>query len=285
MRQEIGIFINKLADPRRRSQAIDLSHKISGVEVKELSFPMSSIPENIGIAISVGGDGTARTVTEELLKRENPGFLAVFPGGSQNGFYHSLVDAGAVITVEQLRDQDIKTIPYFRPGIISGKIFNLIADLTKAGVMQAEESERIRRFIPRKLRAHVGVSIAWVKLSTSEDYPRYETKTFMTSPFIGSFKIFHKQRLHSDALTCASMNAGNKEDAALKLAAFLIYMLAGAEIPSNIMEFTTNRSFQISNLGRSEINADGEVVPISREGTIFVARNPKPLQAAALLLK
>ncbi len=285
MHEKVGIYVNPAGHDGYRKRAIKLAREIPSTTLHELKFPLEEIPDDETILIVVGGDGSVKGVTEAMLKRDNPGLLLIIPAGAQNGLYTGLKDERSTLTVEQVLDKATSHIPHFRPGNIEGELFVHLADVTRSGVLQIQYAEAIRKYTPprlRKLRGYAGVVAAFVKIQKGEDYPSYGMETLMPTPYIGSRKVYPKQQLYSDKLTLISVKAKNKGEGAVKMAILLLAIVAKAKPPKAVAEVKTQPSFEIETHS-FDINADGELRTLPKKGTIFVARDHRSLQVAALV--
>jgi diacylglycerol kinase family enzyme len=285
MNEKVGIYVNPAGHEQYRRQAVQVSQRLSNSVLHELTFPLAEIPVDEGLVIVAGGDGSVKGVMEAMLQRDNPGLLLIIPAGAQNGLFTGLKDEKATLTVDQVLDTETNHIPHFRPGNIEGELFVHLADVTKSGVLQIKYSEAMRKFTHpslRKLRGYGGVAAAFVKIKKGEDYPSYGMKMLMPSPYIGSRKVYPDQKLHSDELTLVSLDAENKVEGAVKMTIVLLCIVGRRKPPKSVAEVRTQKSFEIETHS-FDINADGELRTLPKKGTIFVARDKRSLQVAALV--
>lgn len=285
--EKVRIYVNPASQERYRNEAIGLSKKLPQATLHELRYPLESIPDGVETVIVVGGDGSVKGVMDKLFDRDNPGRLLIVPAGSQNGLHKTLVDAQSKITLEQLQDNYMSHIPHLRPGSVNGETFVHLADITKAGVLQIEYVEAMRKTrVPRKARAYAALVPVIFAIKRGEDYPTYGFDVFYPGPYIGAIKISPGQNIYDNNLTHISMQAKNKIEWAIKSGALFFYMLTlgGKTPPETIAKITSKQSFELNAYG-TEINVDGEIKPLPKTGTIFVARDKRSLPIAALSLK
>lgn len=283
MNEKVGIYVNPAGQKQYKKQAVVLSEKIPNSVMHELRFPLKSIPDEEETVAVFGGDGSTNSIAEAMLKRNNPGLLIVVPAGSENGLYTALTDANSIVNLEQIRNKSTSHIPLFKPGSINGEIFNHIADLTKAGALQLKYAEAIRPFTPRSIRAFAGVAIGYVMIKNDKEYPTYEFKLLMTSPYFGKYKIIPEQNIYDETITLVTLQARNKMEGIVKSAALLFYLRRHKTPPETVAKISKEKSFTLTAYC-SELNVDGELKTIPTCDTIFVARDKRALQAAALSL-
>lgn len=277
MHERIRIYTNPSGQNKLKEQAKTLLGKLPDSSLKPLTFPLEEIPDEVETVIVAGGDGSVKTVTEALSKQEKPGLLLIMPAGSQNGLYNSLLDTDSTIRLEQLLGKSSNHIPSFRPGQISGELFNHVAEITKVGLLEHQLDERFRKLVPRRVRSFLAAGI------TMEKTTNHEAKVLMLSPYIGSLKVFPDQKLYSDYLTMLSIQTNNPVTTAVKLAALSTYFLMAKQPPVTLARFSSQPSFLIQD-SCGEINVDGEVRIPSKNGPLLIHRSTRSIQAAALLL-
>ncbi|MDO8619674.1 MAG: diacylglycerol kinase family protein [Candidatus Daviesbacteria bacterium] len=282
MHEKIGIYVNPIVPQRYQRYAVELSEQLPKNTLHKLTFPLLSIPDEETTIIIIGGDGSIKETTKALLKKDNPGLLLIVPAGSQNGFFHALRDKKTLVSMDQIRDGATDHIPLYKPGIINNEPFNHLADLTKAGALQQKYSEALRSYIPRRLRALTGVAIGFAKIKTGPDYPSYDFKMLMPSPYIGPLKIFPEQDLYGDTVTLVTMDAKSKAEGVLKTTLVLLYLINHKHPPTSLVKIETQRSFTVAD-HYPEINMDGESMSIPKKDSVFVSRSKKSLQIATLI--
>lgn len=282
MAERIRFYVHATARQRAKTQALDISSKLQGARVEELKFPVSPIPDSVETVVVVGGDGSVRAVTESMLDRDNPGTLIVTPAGSLNGFYQGLMNARAVMPVAKLGSGELEIQRYY-PGEISNKPFIHLAGWGRREVLHARYSEELRGKMPRELRPYGAVIFELLTVRNLGKDSFYQTRFAMTTPHVGALKIYPSQEFYGNTVTVASMRAENKRQAFVKFLVGYVYALCRQPIPRSIIDFSTNTSFSFPNENRGEANLDGQVLPIPKQGTIYIARNKKGVQAAALV--
>jgi len=286
MGEKVGIYAHRTAreDSKRLASRLATSNE---AEVEELSFPLS-LSNDLGVIVLASGDGVARSVTKKLLEKENPPVLILLPGGSQNGFYHALLDAGSTITPEQLRQGDFNQIPFFNPGETNQQLFNHFAGWGLLEIAHSIESEKLRKkLIPRETRMYFAGFLTTIKHFTSKEKNDPAMRIVLTSPYTGALKMLPEQDLYSDKLAMVCMKGGDRLERTARAGMLLFYAILGKKPPKELVQVEFGKSFEFENReGKyNRANLDGEIVPLPSRGTIFVARSKKGIRAAALKFK
>ncbi len=151
----VGIFVNPDARKDITDQTLNFAERLPNAEIFPLRFPLDRIPDSLKTAIVVGGDGSVKGVVEKLLEKDNPPNLLVLPGGSENGFYRSLVHANATVPFKKVGFDPEEKYSLFHPGMINGHIFVNAAGWGKIEIQNAKVNEQLRYHLPRNIRGKI----------------------------------------------------------------------------------------------------------------------------------
>lgn len=220
-----------------------------------------------------------------MLERHDPGIVLVMPGGSQNGFYNSLLDAKTVVGKDQVLTQEFSDIRDFRPGNIGNKTFNHVVGLGNNEIRHGVTSSLLRDWviIPRGGRDVFVSFLNALEYYKSGKMGEFNMKIILTSQFIGSFKMIREQNLYEDTLTLVSQ-AKNAKNPIVRASLFFMLRKLNLPVSEGLVELETKKEFEFESSYKNQINLDGELIPFKSNGTIFVRRHEKAIKAAALKL-
>lgn len=285
MSEKVSIFINPTARKNFIQQAIKLSEQLPESKVHRLTHDMSDLPETAETVGVVGGDGSVRSVVDKLTTIDNPSLLLVFPGGSQNGFYRTLLNEGFTMNAAQLQNKETGHLTPFQPGVINGRVFAHFAGWGKLEQQYGIESETLHRmpFLPRESRMYLAGLMTLVKNLSFEKKLDPVIQLALTGSYLGPIKVLPNHKLCSDNLALLTVNG--EGNATFKLIIILFYALMKKRPPEHIGEVKYSDIFEIANHGRiyTRVNTDGEIASIEPRGSIFLRRHGKSVQAAAFV--
>lgn len=212
MHESVRVCFHGSAREERKIQAQEIAARITSGVIYPLFYPMESIPEEVKTVIAVGGDGTIRSVTEELMKGDEQRNLLVVGGGSQNGFWRSLKSEGVVLIEEEINNFNFDSLPDFHPGSIRSAhnedqyIFNHTAEFGNPLIRFTEINEGLRTSkIPRTMRLFVTIAKLLIERRQDDLRINQHVDVFATGHNMGSMKIFSNQSLYDDFLTRVSI--------------------------------------------------------------------------------
>ena len=225
MPERIRFYIHPTAREAYKQKAVQLSSRMPESSVQELFYPLEPISETVQTVVTVGGDGTVRSVMEKLLERDDPGVMLVIKGGSQNGFYRSLVSEGTTVQSSQIAHADTTSIRLFHPGMINEHMFAHIAETGSIIEAFCKRNEALRSSkIPRAMRAFVA-GVQTIPSEVDKNKEQALLRVFATGAHMGLLRLFPQQELYADNLSMLSVDNVNKREARAKTLLFL-YNLA-----------------------------------------------------------
>ena len=285
MPERIRFYIHPTAREAYKQKAVQLSSRMPESSVQELFYPLEPVPETVQTVVTVGGDGTVRSVMEKLLERDDPGVMLVIKGGSQNGFYRSLVSEGTTVQSSQIARADTTYIRLFHPGMINEHMFAHIAETGSIIEAFCKRNEALRSSkIPRAMRAFVaGVQTVLSEVDKNREQPLL--RVFATGANMGLLRLFPQQELYADNLSMLSVDNVSKREARAKMILFLYNLVLKERALEGLAETSCAAAFVIddSNQPYSKVGLGGDIFPLAPHVDICVRRSEKPLRAAALL--
>lgn len=276
MKEIVSIYLSPKAGDVLRSKVANLNQDVPGSVLHDLTFPLRKIPTSAQTVVVAGGDGSAREVVRKVLPLKKKPLVLVLPGGSQNGFYRSLVDAKCQLTLEQVLNKETDQIPFFKPGLVNGQPFvhalGWEEDMLKIG----QVNDKFREFMPRQI-SYIMASV-WVGL------PRLiapKSKTFqvsMTSPYLGHRRYLTEDyELISEQIAVASVTRKGTRRGRDQFNNFLDLVMDLEVQKSTDFEIEASPGEQFKSA-----NFDGDILPIKPCRKLHITRHPTGLKVAAL---
>ena len=269
--------------------------KLLGIEkIHELSFPIEPIPENIDTVGVYGGDGSVGEVMKSLINRDEPVFLLIGGGGSQNGLLHNLLAEGVILKTEQIREKDFGSIPDFHPGqvgfenVTNQYIFHHSLELGDWINQIIQINDRLRNSkIPRGFRMFYAVAKYLLVNKDESEFKNEEFRLFFTGNYFGTLKIFSRQGLFDNHLTQVVLKNEKRVEMLRKTLRLSAYILLKKIPPADIANILRSDKFTISNSKGSYSLAgiEGEFIDITGRGDIFVSRSERSIKAAAIVFE
>lgn len=294
MTENIRIYMHPTARSEHKVQARKI-RKLLGIEkIHELSFPIEPIPENIDTVGVYGGDGSVGEVMKSLINRDEPVFLLIGGGGSQNGLLHNLLAEGVILKTEQIREKDFGSIPDFHPGqvgfenVTNQYIFHHSLELGDWINQIIQINDRLRNSkIPRGFRMFYAVAKYLLVNKDESEFKNEEFRLFFTGNYFGTLKIFSRQGLFDNHLTQVVLKNEKRVEMLRKTLRLSAYILLKKIPPADIANILRSDKFTISNSKGSYSLAgiEGEFIDITGRGDIFVSRSERSIKAAAIVFE
>ncbi len=285
MHEQIRVFVNRKAVASSQEKARRFAQK-TGSEVSELNGVPLNL-ENVDTVVVVGGDGSVRSVMQQILEKESPARLVVMPGGSQNGLHHALVDAGAMVTESEKGVAG--TFLEFHPGSVNEVLFHHGAGWDEFMVKQGVAVEGLRNFFPRKLLGYLGGAWALVIANPArrDENEGFVFRMAVTAPYCGPVRLpmFTHLSLGGENIGMMTVSGQSPTEVKAKAGLLAIYLRLGIHPPLSVVSAEEKPLFTFKNgqVQEASINADGEVGAFPHNGIIYVRRMEKSVRVAALV--
>lgn len=285
--KELGVFINPHARKKLIKGAKELARETGIVPNYCPSSPTKEIVGELPRkAILVGGDGFVRACIEEFYKREELGFIVVVPGGTTNLLYHSLIEAGKIISPEEFLDADKPRGEFLlRPGTVEKTIFMSTAGFGGFEEKLAVWSEKLRNPVSKRYNHYLSGITALVTSYYRQPNSSLLDFVFTGPSFSGLFQVSQEQKLHSELLERVVIAAKSRGLAALKFITALLYWKMKLTPPKSLINIERAELFLIGHNSQG-LNLDGgPIIFTNKPGATYeVKRHKTPIPIAALKL-
>lgn len=286
MKKEIEIVVSSRAREKYKERAFSLSQKLD-TRLDLFRKDILSETEFPEILVVCGGDGTIRSLTQEILENNRDTTLVIMPAGTNNILYRTIKQHAVVASEEELLSGNFE-VPRFKPGIIGTKdsellVFNHLAGLNEIAAEQPIVAEKLRRFVPRDLRKYLaGLTNVVLEMSKKENLD-YILRIAVTNP-CSIIPVKVNQDLYSDTVSLISIEGGDRTSIFKKILMLYTGIWAVGKLPEKLVKIEQKESFVFK--GKiDKLNLDGDLIQVQSSGDIFVARAKKGIRAAALELK